>query len=92
MLAESALVNQESGILEHMNADHAESLCAYCQHVHNHKTAKATMIGIDPDGFDVRSDDRDLRFNFASPIQDAQQARAALVALAASSKLAAPHS
>ena len=92
LLAESALVNQESGILEHMNADHAETLCAYCQHIHHLKTAQATMIGIDPDGFDVRSENLILRFDFPSTVQDAQQARAALVALAASSKLASLHS
>jgi putative heme iron utilization protein len=43
--------------------------------------AKAEMVGIDSDGFDVRADDVLLRFDFQQPIHDAQSARAALVAL-----------
>jgi putative heme iron utilization protein len=44
------------------------------------------MIGIDPDGFDVRCVDagaeRVLRFDFAAPVTNSLQARQALVALA----------
>jgi putative heme iron utilization protein len=82
LLSESALSEQEDDILAHMNSDHAENLCAYCHHVHGIETAQAKMIGIDPDGFDVRAEERILRFDFAQPIRDAQQARQALVALA----------
>lgn len=82
LLSESALSEQEADILAHMNSDHAENLCAYCRHVHGIETAQAKMIGIDPDGFDVRAEERILRFDFAQPIRDAQQARQALVALA----------
>jgi heme iron utilization protein len=74
---------EEPSILAHMNADHAENLKAYCQHFHNIKTDNAEMIGIDSLGFDVRSDaDTLLRFNFDAPISSAQEARAALVAMA----------
>lgn len=79
---ESALAAQEDDILAHMNSDHTDNLRAYCRHVHDIETAQATMIGIDPDGFDVRAEERILRFDFASPVSDAQQARHALVALA----------
>ena len=82
LLSASALSEQEDDILAHMNSDHAENLRAYCRHVHGVKTAQAIMIGIDPDGFDVRADERILRFDFAQSVQDAQQARQALVALA----------
>lgn len=40
------------------------------------------MLGIDIDGFDVLADDKLLRFDFAQPIIDAQQARTALVEMA----------
>jgi len=76
------LAEQEAGILEHMNADHGENLLAYCRHVHGVETAQAEMIGIDPDGFDVRTDADVLRFDFAAPVNDAQAARQSLVALA----------
>jgi putative heme iron utilization protein len=79
---ESPMAAQEGEILAHMNSDHAENLRAYCRHVHSVETAQAEMIGIDPDGFDLRADDRILRFDFDTPVSDAQQARHALVALA----------
>lgn len=79
---ESPLAKQESGIIEHMNREHSESLRAYCRHVHGVETAQADMIGIDPDGFDVRGDAGELRFEFATPVSDAEQAREVLVQLA----------
>lgn len=78
---ENQLAEQESGILAHMNADHGDSLIAYCRHVHGAEVQQATMVGIDTDGFDVRGDDKLLRFAFETPVTDAQSARAALVAL-----------
>lgn len=82
LLPQSDLARQETDVLAHMNADHADNLRAYCRHVHGVETAQATMIGIDPDGFDVRTDNADLRFEFATRISNAQEARLALVALA----------
>ena len=76
------LVAQEADIIEHMNADHAENLIAYCQHFHQVKTEHAEMLGIDTDGFDVRANETMLRFDFAEPITDAQEARSALVSMA----------
>lgn len=76
------LAAQEAAILDHMNADHAENLSAYCRHVHGIEAAQAIMIGIDTAGFDVRANDKLLRFAFDTPVTDAQEARQALVALA----------
>lgn len=82
LLPPTPLVEQEDDILAHMNADHTENLRAYCRHVHGVDANNADMIGIDPDGFDVRADGAALRFDFDSPLADAQAARQALVALA----------
>lgn len=85
VLPASPLAQQEDDILAHMNADHAHNLVAYCRHVHGVAVQDGTpleMIGIDPDGFDVRLQERVLRFEFPSPVHDAGAARAALVALA----------
>jgi putative heme iron utilization protein len=82
LLPEGPLAGQEADILAHMNADHLHNLVAFCRHVHGVEVERAEMIGIDPDGFDVRADDRLLRFDFPMTISDAQQARAALVDLA----------
>jgi putative heme iron utilization protein len=65
-----------------MNADHADMLRACCLKVHGLEAETATMIGIDPDGFDVRAGDRLLRFPFDSAVTDASEARTALVAMA----------
>jgi putative heme iron utilization protein len=76
------LAEQEPGILDHMNTDHAENLRGYCRHVHGVDAADAVMVGIDTAGFDVRADGKLLRFSFDTPVTDAKQARDALVALA----------
>jgi heme iron utilization protein len=74
---------EEAGILEHMNADHNQNLKAYCQQYHQTETDSVEMIGIDSLGFDVRIEtEAILRFNFDAPISNAQEARAALVAMA----------
>ena len=75
------LAAQESGIVAHMNADHADSLQAYCRHLHALEANSVEMVGIDSDGFDLRADGAILRCDFDTPISDAQSARAALVAL-----------
>ncbi len=82
LLPDSVLAAQEDDILAHMNLDHAATLCAYCQKVHGVTTTSASMISLDPDGFDVRANGNVLRFDFDTPVVNAQQARQALVALA----------
>ena len=88
----SQLASQETTIIEHMNADHAENLINYCRHFHNINASSAQMLGIDGDGFDVSATIGDtstmLRFDFEQQIHDAQSARAALVAMAQVAKAA----
>ncbi|PCI60445.1 MAG: pyridoxamine 5'-phosphate oxidase [Methylophilaceae bacterium] len=77
------LFTEESAILDHMNQDHGENLIAYCQHYHQVDAQQVEMVGIDSLGFDVRTDPAQiLRFNFEQTITNAQEARAALVAMA----------
>ncbi|MEK9939873.1 MAG: DUF2470 domain-containing protein, partial [Methylotenera sp.] len=83
---ESPLSQQETSIVEHMNADHTENLIHYCRHFHQVTASEAHMLGIDFDGFDVlastASGNQLLRFDFEQPVYDAQAARVALVAMA----------
>jgi putative heme iron utilization protein len=72
----------ETSVVEHMNQDHHSALVAYCRQFHNLQAQQVEMIGIDCDGFDVRADDRLVRFRFEQPVTTAARARAALVALA----------
>lgn len=76
------LIGQEADVIAHMNADHRDALKNCCNHFHQYTASEVTMLGIDLDGFDVRADDRVLRFDFAQPVLDAQQARGALVEMA----------
>lgn len=78
---------EEAGILNHMNADHGENLKAYCQHYHQVAPEQVEMVGIDSLGFDVQvAEERLLRFEFETPISNAQEARAALVYMAKQSR------
>ncbi|HWQ39457.1 MAG TPA: DUF2470 domain-containing protein [Burkholderiales bacterium] len=72
----------EADILRHMNADHAHNLLDYCRHVHGVQARSAQMCGIDCDGFDLRADHALLRFEFDARVENAQDARDHLVALA----------
>jgi len=89
--SESELASQETGIIEHMNADHTHSMITYSKHFHNINATHAEMLGIDSGGFDVKVGIKDsgtqiLRFNFDQPIHDAQSARMALVAMSKTAK------
>ena len=83
--AANQLAEVESSIIEHMNADHAESMKLYCKYFHGVEPSLVDMLGIDCDGFDVKAinnnDELVLRFNFEEPISDAATARSALVAV-----------
>jgi len=72
----------EADIVAHMNADHAAVLRDCCRHFRGSHAATVAMIGVDCDGFDVRADGAVLRFEFAAPLANAQEVRAALVAMA----------
>ena len=75
----------ETSMVEHMNADHVESMLQYCQHFHGVTPSSVSLIGVDSDGFDVEAviedDIKMLRFSFESPIFDANSARMAFIAL-----------
>lgn len=76
----------ESGILDHMNADHSHNLRDYCRHALAGEPQNVRMIGIDCDGFDLRADERILRFDFPGEVKDASEARLELVKLAKASR------
>jgi putative heme iron utilization protein len=76
------LITEESGVIAHMNSDHQDTMRNYCSHFHRCTALDVEMLGIDIDGFDVRADNQVLRFDFAQPVTDAQQARKVLVEMA----------
>jgi len=82
LCAPGALEAAEAGILEHMNADHRDTLRAYVANVQGTPPEQVEMIGIDPDGIDLSADADVVRIDFDAPVHDAEAARAALIALA----------
>ena len=78
----NALADDEPGILEHMNTDHAHTMADYCRLQNITPKENPIMVGIDSDGFDLNVDGKLVRFDFDAPVTDATAVRAALVALA----------
>ena len=75
------LIQQENDVISHMNTDHRDTMRHYCQHFHKIEVLNVEMLGIDCDGFDVRADEKILRFYFPETVLDAQQARNSLVSM-----------
>ena len=80
--APAALAEAEADILAHMNRDHADAVALYARALLGVDGTGARLVGIDPEGCDIRVDSRALRLDFDRPIADAQEARALLVELA----------
>ncbi len=75
----------EQRMLEHMNADHHDSLVRYLAHYKDIKVSKEAdvkMVGINEQGFDVLVGKRKVWFEFEQPVENAQEAREALVKMA----------
>ncbi len=74
----------EEYVVNHMNEDHHKDLILYCKH-YKHLSITSSddvrMTGIDSIGFDVFVNEKKIRFDFENPVADANEARAALVAM-----------
>lgn len=76
-----ALGEAEAGILEHMNADHADAVQLYATRLLGREGDGWTMTGVDPEGADLRRGGTVLRLPFAKPVTNAEEARVELVRL-----------
>ncbi len=77
-----ALAAAEADILRHMNESHADAVALYASKLLGAEGGGAVLVGVDPEGCDIRVGSRLLRLDFERTIADAEDARAALVALA----------
>jgi putative heme iron utilization protein len=66
---------QELRIIQHMNQDHRDALKGYAG-------AEAVMVGIDGEGFDLRTAEAKRRIPFDVPVSSMEEAREALIAMA----------
>ena len=81
--AAATLAEAEAGIVEHMNADHADALAAYAVALLGHAPGEWRMTGIDPEGYDLDAGNgRSARVAFDDTVTGPEEARAALVGLA----------
>jgi hypothetical protein len=75
------LVASEAGIVEHMNADHADAIELYATKLLGAAPGAWRMTGIDPEGCDLVLGAKGLRLDFEARITDATAARKELVRL-----------
>jgi putative heme iron utilization protein len=79
---------EETAMIEHMNADHQDAMNHYCDLFDIAYDGKnlPSLVGIDSEGFHLRIGGRLARIQFDSPIRNTIEARQALVELAKRSK------
>lgn len=84
----AGLVEAEEGIIRHMNEDHGEALQLYAGKLLGLSGRGWRMTGIDAEGLDLRQGGQVARLAFDAPVENANEAREALVALAARARAA----
>ena len=74
---------QERDIIEHINADHAETLPVYCQKagVSIPDGVLLEMVGVDADGFHIRVGRKLIRISFERTLNTPMDARQAFIEL-----------
>ncbi|WP_062111976.1 HugZ family pyridoxamine 5'-phosphate oxidase [Aureimonas sp. AU40] len=76
------LLSRERTVIDHMNADHADSLQAMIHHQRGVAGEAWRIVALDPIGFEVQLGDDVVRLEFALPVQTASGYRDAFVTLA----------
>ena len=71
----------EPDIMEHMNSHHRESIDLYSTKILKNKTKDWKIVGIDPDGFDLRKGKNLTRFFFEKQLSDAKKLRGVFINL-----------
>jgi heme iron utilization protein len=76
---------READVIDHMNADHADSIELYATHLlglePSDGQARWVLTGCDAEGVDLRRGGQIARLPFVKPVQDAEEARVELVRL-----------
>jgi putative heme iron utilization protein len=70
----------EASAVEHMNRDHPDAVARYARHFGNDSQDMIwTMTGIDAEGFDLTSGERNLRVFFDAQLEEASDVQRVLV-------------
>jgi len=88
------LADAAAGIIEHMNADHADAQVLFCKHFAGHSnTTSASMSAVDRYGFEMiaitPTGRHAVRLGFPEACTDGTQVRKAMVAMVARARAAA---
>ena len=86
--ASAALMQAEAEIVAHMNRDHADAVQLYAAGLLGRDGGGWVMTGCDCEGCDLARDGETLRLPFATPVSDAEAARAELVRLVKRARVA----
>jgi heme iron utilization protein len=77
------LAAAEAGIIEHVNADHADAVAAIAEGLLGQAPLAAgeawRMVAVDVDGADMAAGERVCRLHFSRPVSAAEGVRAELV-------------
>lgn len=77
----AALLEAETDIVEHMNADHADAVALYAAKLLGARQGEWRFVSCDPQGCDLVLGETGLRLDFPSRVTTPQEARKALVEL-----------
>jgi putative heme iron utilization protein len=92
--AATALAKAEAEIVAHMNEGHADAIALYAERLLGRQGVGWRIIGIDPEGLDLRREGDTARLDFAAsrhgPVLTPAAARRALAKLAETARSAAP--
>ena len=77
--------NDAKGIVDYMYDNHSNSLVHYCHLLGMSNITekdKVLMAGIDQNGFDLKVNGENIRFELETPMKEAREVRKVLVSLA----------
>lgn len=77
--AVAAILAAEPGIIDHMNADHADAVAAIAEGLLGTGPGAWRMVGVDTDGCDISDSNQTVRLAFLTPVSDSDGVRAALI-------------
>lgn len=77
--AVAAILAAEAGIIDHMNADHADAVAAIAQGLLGRAAGDWRMVAVDVDGCDLSDGNQTVRLAFLAQVSDAEAVRAALI-------------
>ena len=75
------LQDSEAPAIAHMTADHADAVRLIATRLGGGADGAWELVGLDPDGIDLRLDGTNLRYRYAEPLEDAGELRSRLVAI-----------